>query len=47
MTFFGHQYPVNISLLHTMIFYIIFCIPRIDISNDVSYASNRDSMLKL
>jgi hypothetical protein len=30
-----------------MIFVVSICIPRIDISNDLSYASNGDSMPKL
>jgi hypothetical protein len=30
-----------------MIFVVRGCIPRIDLSNDVSYASNEDSMQKL
>ena len=47
MTFFGHQTLMNNILFRTMIFVINSCSPRINLSNDVSYASNGDSMPKL
>jgi hypothetical protein len=45
--FFGHQTSLNINLFQTMIFLLNSFSPRIYVSNDVSYASNEDSMPKL
>jgi hypothetical protein len=38
---------MNIRVLWTTIFSINRCIPRIDLSNNVSYVSNGDHMQKL
>jgi hypothetical protein len=45
--FFGHKTSGKYEFILDLIFTVNSCIPWIDLSNDVSCASNEDSMPKL
>ena len=47
MTFFGHRFSKEYDSILELTFVVNICSPWIDISQDVSCASNGDSMPKL